>query len=67
MKQGKKVVASGESGGSFLPDSQTNVVLNRNQQQKLSLAAGVYQLAGEIVWEHADKQEMSNFDFEIKL
>lgn len=67
LKQKGKTIDSGESGGSFLPNSESNIVLNRVQDKKLNLAAGTYQLEGEIVWERSDKEEISSFDFQIEL
>ncbi|MEM7589942.1 MAG: P pilus assembly protein, chaperone PapD [Cyanobacteria bacterium P01_A01_bin.83] len=67
LKQGKEVVGSGKSGGSFLPDSQTNLELNRQRNKELSLEPGVYQLEGKIIWERSDEQEVFDFDFEIEL
>ena len=67
LKREGKTVDSGESGGSFLPNSESDLVLNRVQNKKIDLATGIYQLEGEIVWEHSDKQKASSFDFEIEL
>ena len=67
LKQEGKTIDSGESGGSFLPNSKSDIVLNRVGDKKLDLATGTYQLEGEIVWERSDGQKASSFDFEMKL
>lgn len=67
LKQGIKVIASGESGGSFLPQSKTNLVLNHHQEEKLDLASGNYQLSGKIIWEKLDEEQASNFKFDLKF
>lgn len=71
LKQGKNVVATGQSGGSFLPDSQTNIVLNRNQDKKSNsnsnFTPGNYQLEGEIVWDKADQKQASSFNFDLEI
>lgn len=65
LKQGGKKIASGNSGGSFLPNSQTNVILNRRAEEKLDLAPGVYQLEGKVTW--LDEEKQSDFDLKLKL
>ena len=67
LKQGKKVISSGESGGSFLPNSQTNIVLNRHENNQKTLTTGIYQLEGKIVWNEADKKQASKFDFDLEI
>ena len=71
LKQDNKTVASGESSGTFLPQSRSNIRLNRDrssEQLNLSdLPQGNYQLEGEIVWEKSDKQKQSNFSFDFKI
>lgn len=67
LKQDKKVVSSGESGSSFLPSSQTNIVLNRHINNQEVLAPGIYQLEGKIVWNEADKKQVSKFNFDLEI
>ena len=67
LKQNNKTIASGESGGAFLPDSQTNVVLNRSGKQKIELTPGEYQLEGEIVWDKYDRKTVSDFSLDLEL
>ena len=67
MKQGETVVDSGESGGSFLPNSRTNIVLNRDKNKQLNLSPGVYQLEGEITWNQADQKQVSKFNFDLEI
>ena len=70
LKQGKNVITSGKSGGSFLPDSQTNIVLNRNLIKKNSpsnFTPGNYQLEGEIIWDKADQKETTSFNFDLEI
>ena len=67
LKQGGSEIASGISGGSFLPKSRSNILLNRDKSQKLDLAPGTYQLEGEIVWNNSDNKEKTSFAFDIEL
>ena len=67
LKQEDKVIASGQSGGSFLPSSKTNTTLNRVADKQIDLTSGQYQLTGEIVWNRLDQQQKSNFDFELEI
>ncbi len=67
LKQEDKVVADGQSGGSFLPSSKTNTILNRGTETQIDLTRGKYQLTGEIVWDKLDRQQTSNFDFELEI
>lgn len=67
LKQGGTIVDSGESGGSFLPKSNTNIVLNRDQNKQLNLNPGVYQLEGEIAWNEADEKEVSKFNLDLEI
>ena len=67
LKQDKKIVFSGESGGSFLPKSNTNIVLNRHKNNQETLSPCIYQLEGKIVWNEADKKQVSKFDFDLKI
>nr|MDJ0596088.1 hypothetical protein [Pleurocapsa sp. MO_226.B13] len=71
LKQDNKTVASGESGGTFLPQSRSNIKLNRHQHPEklnlIDLPQGNYQLEGEIIWEKSDKQKQSNFSFDLKI
>ena len=71
LKQGKNIITSGESGGSFLPNSQTNIILNRNaiknSNSPLNLNPGNYQLEGEITWDEADQKKRSNFNFDLEV
>ena len=67
LKQGKNIIYSGESGGSFLPNSQTNIVLNRHENNQKTLDTGIYQLEGKIVWNEADKKQVSKFNFALEI
>ncbi len=67
LKKDKKVVYSGESGGSFLPNSQTNIVLNRHKNNQETLTPGIYQLEGKIVWNETDKKQASKFNFALEI
>lgn len=67
LKQKDRVVADGQSGGSFLPSSKTNTILNRGTETQIDLTRGQYQLTGEIVWDKLDRQQTSNFDFELEI
>ena len=67
LKQNKKVVYSGESGGSFLPNSQTNIILNSYKNNRATLGNGIYQLEGKIVWNEADKKQVSKFSFALEI
>ena len=67
LKQGKKVISSGESGGSFLPNSQTSIVLNRHKNNQKTLTTGIYQLEGKIVWNEADRKQTSSFNFDLEI
>ena len=67
LKQNNQKIASGESGSSFLPDSQTNIVLNRQEDQNLDLVPGSYQLVGDVIWDNADDKEVESFNLELKL
>lgn len=67
LKQNNKEIASGESGGSFLPDSQTNIILNPQENQNLDLVPGKYQLEGNVIWDKADEKQVENFNLELKL
>jgi hypothetical protein len=68
LKKGDIQVASGKSGGSFLPQTQTDISLNRPQKEtKLDLAPGVYQLTGEMVWDSLGGQKKHDFQIEVKI
>lgn len=67
LRQGDKEIASGSSGGSFLPNSQTSITLNRELGEKLDLATGSYQLEGEVVWSDSDEKQTSDFALELQL
>ena len=67
LKQDKNVISSGESGGSFLPNSQTSIVLNRHKNNPATLSPDIYQLEGKIVWNEADKKQVSKFNFDLEI
>ena len=60
-------MSSGESGGSFLPNSQTNIILNRHENNQENFDTGIYQLEGKIVWNEADKKQVSKFNFDLEI
>jgi hypothetical protein len=68
LKKENLEVAAGKSGGSFLPQTQTNILLNHDQHKsKLDLAPGVYQLTGKMIWNSLEGQETSDFQIEVKI
>ena len=50
-----------------MPNSQTNIVLNRHENIPETLTPGIYQLEGKIVWNEADKKQVSKFNFDLEI
>lgn len=68
LKQGGNQIAAGTSGGSFLPGSQINILLNRTKETaNLTLQPGSYQLTGEIEWKEKDNKKSFPFNMDLKI
>jgi hypothetical protein len=65
LKQDEKILAAETVGTSVLAGLEQNVLLNRSAQNKLNLAAGKYQVLGEVTWQEGNQQKQLPFNLDL--
>ncbi|MFH7030093.1 MAG: P pilus assembly protein, chaperone PapD [Heteroscytonema crispum UTEX LB 1556] len=59
LKQGETVIKTGEApSAGIVPESDRNLILNREEKDELTLSPGTYQLSGELIWGENNKNTL---------
>lgn len=65
LKQGNKIIKTGESqAAGIVPESERYLILNQSKKDMLNLAAGKYELSGELLWGE-NNQNKQRFNVEL--